>query len=628
MFEYENITNNSSDKKISNADDILKYGWNKVGYPEVSLSKGGIPWSLENETQRSWNFHIHSWDMLDPLLNAHSHNQDKQYLLTSIVVAKDWIKENIDNSNSETVSPFAWYDMAVGLRSYRLAYILDAGRKYDLLDDIEDANLWDCLVIHQKYLSDDSKIKFHNNHGFFQAAGQLAMGRRFASISDEMQQAEEQGKNRLLMMLDTQFAEDGVHLEHSPDYHRMVYQTLKGLLDSGLIDDERIKSRSLKIEESLSWFILPNGILANLGDSDARLLTSTNEEAESAWNTDSMRYVVTEGKLGNLPKNKIALFHKGGYFVVRHNSQSNNHVQTSQLIQQACFHSRAHKQADTLSFIWYDKGHEILVDSGRYGYLGKTKQGSELWLQGHWYSDPKRIYCESTRAHNTLEFDSKDFPRKNIKPFGSATGRYLSDSSGVYVLESQANHLQNLHHRRILFFNPGKWLIVFDSYKDYLEEKHDARQWFHLAKELTVNHTKNGYKVQSSIDQTFEMNVLPLYKTKPIFQKSGAINLPLKPLNSNVMRGQTEPFYQGWWSGTERQFIPADSFSIDLNEANSGVFATLFTFGKAPKPLTKKTHIDEKKISGDLSWSDAEGKHCLSFCCHDSADLSIQYSIK
>jgi hypothetical protein len=35
------------------------------------------------------------------------------------------------------------------------------------------------------------------------------------------------------------------------------------------------------------------------------------------------------------------------------------------------------------------------------------------------YSDPNRIYVETTRAHNTVEIDGLSHPRRNVQPYGS-----------------------------------------------------------------------------------------------------------------------------------------------------------------------------------------------------------------
>jgi hypothetical protein len=589
---------------------MLADGWVVGSYPPVTLQPGAIPWELVNLQQRSWNFHIHSWDMLDALLKTHSETGLSQFLEPALGVALDW--QDYIRASSGDVSPFAWYDMAVGLRAYRLAYLVDASEAAGLLSDQHRAQLWALLEQHQEYLGNDDSIVFHNNHGFYQAAGQLAMGRRFASRCETMRTALAQGKSRLLQMLRTQFAEDGVHREHSPDYHRMVYDTLRGVLEAGLVDDPHIIAFAEKIEEALSWFVLPNRRLANFGDSDYRLVSASVEVAAQKWKTNAMRFVATGGEMGQAPKKSLAVFPEGGYFVVRAPSVSNcqaSFEQQGYLAQQAAFHSRTHKHADTLSFIWHERGNDILVDAGRYGYLGKAEQGSELWLDGHWYSDPNRVYCESTRAHNVLEFNGVNYPRKGVRPFGSVIGRHLQAESGVTMIETEARHFKGLRHARVLFYLPGKWLIVLDWFKDNTGKKHDVRQWFHLAPHLEAAVNDEGYCVQVSGSDT----PLQVQACLP-----GSTRM-------EVTRGQHEPVRQGWWSGKERELIPADAFGYRSLQKSEGSFATIFSFSAQLNCKSDWSEVNRSGRRGVFYWKDEQGGHSLTFDRSEEAPLNLEY---
>lgn len=596
MFTYENITNLSNKAAIELAYTSITEGWTRRGYPPIKLGRGTIPWALNNQQERSWNFYIHSWDMLDAILKAYSESGERELLLVALNVAMDWVEYL---RTAPEVSPFAWYDMAVGLRAYRLAFLFQAADNAGLLGTDSRSKLWSELEAHQTYLSEDKNIVFHNNHGFYQAAGQLAMGRRFADESELMAQALSQGKMRLLKMLDTQFADDGVHLEHSPDYHRMVYSTLRGVLDAGLIDDPKILDFAGRIEQALYWFVLPNQKLANFGDSDYRSMSMTAKSACERWRTDAMRFAASGGVCGVPPEKSMVAFEKGGFFVVKTPLKvpSSHQSHWGYLAQQAAFHSRTHKHADTLSFIWHDRGIDILVDAGRYGYLGKTEQGSELWLDGHWYSDPNRIYCESTRAHNTVEFDRKNYPRKGIRPAGSLVRRHLHDQSGVYMLETEARHMRGLLHARILFYKPGQWLIVFDWFKNNLGENHDVRQWFHLSPGLKAQRDGRGYTA-SSKDLDVPLQICSLW------EETNA---------SNVISAQKVPYMQGWWSPLERELIPIDAICFEGEKKEQGMFATLFTFSKSINYELKQTTVSKSGRAGCFSWKDDNGEHVLKF---------------
>jgi hypothetical protein len=92
-----------------------------------------------------------------------------------------------------------------------LAYILDAAMKTELIKENEQPFLWESILQHQSYLSIDDNIAFHNNHGYYQVEGQLAMGRCFLKESPLMEQAYRQGEVQLLRMITQQFTDEGIH---------------------------------------------------------------------------------------------------------------------------------------------------------------------------------------------------------------------------------------------------------------------------------------------------------------------------------------------------------------------------------------------------------------------------------
>ncbi len=353
MWDYELLTSVASKHFVSQARNALEYGWARSDYPLVHFDRP-IPWSLTDNLLRSWNFCIHCWDMLDLILAAYSEKQQMDLLTPCVGIALDWSSRYGLKASAHADSPFAWYDMAVGLRAYRLAYLLDAARSANLLSEHDDALLWSTLLEHQEYLFQDGNIAFHNNHGYYQVAGQLAMGRRFSSCSTPMAQAFVQGKERLRTMLSLQFAVDGVHREHSPDYHLMVFETLSGLMASGLVEDQDTIVLAQRIEEALAWFVMPNQRLVNFGDSDYRDISMRDGDALRKWMTPAMRWQSSGGKVGENWVSGLKRFESGGYFIYRQPTSCFDEP-AAYVAQTAAFHSRTHKHADDLSFVWYDR---------------------------------------------------------------------------------------------------------------------------------------------------------------------------------------------------------------------------------------------------------------------------------
>ncbi|AKQ57172.1 heparinase II/III domain-containing protein [Bordetella hinzii] len=611
MYPYEDLSNGTPAKTLGAARKILLEGWTRRSYPIVKLTDD-IPWKLSSQDERAWNFLIHCLDMLDNLLKAHSITGDRRFLEPCLKVAAAWVTEHSDLDSSE-ISPLAWYDMAVGIRAYRLSYLYDAADATGELDDADKRLLWNSILQHAEYLSNDKNIAFHNNHGYYQVAGQIAMGRRFASKSPIMAEALDQGRSRLVDMLDQQFTREGVHREHSPDYHRMVYDTLKALVESKLIVDDNIIERAMQIEVALSWFVQPNLRLVNFGDSDSRLMTRSPSDAQMKWSTPEMRFWVSEGRVGVPPTQLTRTFAESGYWIARKPGGAiKDTLNYSYLALNAAFHSRTHKHADDLSFSWSDYGAPILVDAGRYGYIGKVEKGSELWASGHWYSDPWRIYCESTRAHNALEFDDRNYLRKGVKPYGSALLRTGETDSGVVFAEAECKHFSSLRHSRCLFFKPGEWLLVYDWFRDNVDAKHSVKQWFHLGHELELLQDEQQYSV-----------FVPR-SSRPLRIAS----LLAEPRPSRTIIGEEEPVIQGWWSGQERDVVPNYAFHYGLKDVSTGTFATLFAFSKELTPDTAWSKVNVSGRKGQFRWRDATTIHELRIDRPESGDMQVSYSVR
>lgn len=604
--EFFNPTS-SAESNINVANNLINKGWQRSNYLSVVLTEP-LPWKLSSSKQRSWNFALHSWNPVDALLRAYSSSGEKVYLEHSLFVALDWIANNSD-IDSSNISPFAWYDMAVGLRAYRLAYLLQAAQQIGLLTSQQQDLLWKSLLQHANYLADDANIAFHNNHGYYQVAGQLAMGRRFASESKLMQEASEQGLVRLEKMLHQQFLSDGVHSEHSPAYHRMVYATFKELIDSGLVEDKTAVDLALRIEKALAWFVLPNQTLVNFGDTDTASIGTRVEQAKKNWLTPEMQFWASGGKLGSLPTHQVQAFTESGYWIVRQPSNDISYLKNySYLALNAAFHSRTHKHADDLSFVWFEKGISLLVDAGRYGYVGKTKTHSELWQQGYWYSDPWRVYCESTRAHNTLEFDEQDFPRKDIEPYSSALLRHGKLEDNLYFAEAACTQLESINFKRTLFYKPEHWLVVLDTFADIDHKPHKVKQWFHLGPEISLIQTKNGYEALLPKKKGF-LEVCSLL--------SGA-------KASRVYQGEEEPQHQGWVSLKERTVVENPAFCYEMDGVSQGVFATLFTFAENTQAVDTASFFDANAQEGQFVWQNDKGCHQLNF---NQSSFTVNYKL-
>ncbi|MGO2360418.1 MAG: heparinase II/III family protein, partial [Brachybacterium tyrofermentans] len=124
------------------------------------------------------------------------------------------------------------------------------------------------LAWHLDELHEDRAFNPRNNHGFYTAVSQVHAGRYLRMLPDAARTAEE-GEERLALMARSQFAADGVHLEHSPDYHRMLLNSFELAVQDDLILDEEIRARIQRAAYVLGWMIQPDGTILQMGDSPA-----------------------------------------------------------------------------------------------------------------------------------------------------------------------------------------------------------------------------------------------------------------------------------------------------------------------------------------------------------------------
>ena len=579
------------------ADRIINVGWTQANYPLLRLSPP-VDWAGACGTARTWSFLLHAWEPLGPVLAEYDRTRKPHYLEFARSLARDWATTHPSVSDSG----FAWYPMAIGLRAYRLAYIVDALARADEGEDSDIELLLASIELHRTALEDGERFAHHSNHGFFQAAGQLAMARRLSTLPG-MHAAQLQGRERVQTLLGNHFSGEGVHLEHSPAYHHAVLVTLQRMLDSGVLVDDSLTETRARIEDALAWLMLPDGTLAPFGDTDAGVRPGPVPESCNAH----LRYAASSGVEGGAPSETLKGFDQGGYAVCRVLDRD-IHGRSSYLAQICGFHSRTHKHADHLAIIWQERGRDLLVDAGRYGYEGRVDPTSALARKGFWYSHPNRVYVESTRAHNTVEIDRESFPRQGVTPFGSAIGRH-GWSNGVAYIESQVRHQNSVVHTRLLVYSPDDWLIVFDTLRDSSGGRHLYTQRFHFGPELELERLNDGFGLRLP-GEARRLYVCPL--------------LPAEPLQP--ARGEVDPELLGWASRGPRTMTPIWTAGYEIEDSSSHSFATLFSLGHA-RPVAdhsmNRTNVTGRRAR--LAWRSGHDHIQLDF---DRERAELQLSIR
>lgn len=583
------------------AREVLAGKWQWKGKRSVSILPP-LDWDGLCADSRSWNLALHSWDPLASLLTAFDRTGESGYVDLAIALASDWLEQyRVINGPRES---FAWYDLAVGLRAYRLAYLLDVVARDGDREDALISSLLAGLLLHAEALADDERFADHSNHGFYQVLAQLAYARRFPDVT-EIARGGAQGRSRLTALLEAHFTEEGVHREHSPHYQGLVLIPIRALQDARLIEDPEISVLCRRIEDALAWFVTPAGRYAMFGDTSRQAVITPRPKRIGS---PMLRFAMSSGCFGEPPATNSRAFPDSGYVVFRDRWPvgTEDFSKCSYLAQTCAFHSRVHKHADDLSFVWYDQECDLLTDAGRFGYVGRTDPTSTLFAEGFWYSDPRRVYVESTCAHNTVEVDGKSIQRRKVRPYGSALTNW-GEADGVRFSRGHVDYAA-YSHTRVLLFSPRSWLLVLDYLGSNDRQPHEVVQRFHLAPELDLEEIDGG--LVTRLPSGGRLHATPLIPCSPV----------------SPARGADRPRLLGWISPSDGLLEPQWTFGWRADKAFSHRFATLFSFGiEAPRVTPMESRSGNEASPVRFGWMIDGTRHAVAFAHRAEQQCELSY---
>lgn len=590
LLPYKSIW--KSDVTTEWIQDILEKGWLPPGMNESFSIKPPVNWDYW--PNRSVNYHLHSFDPLE-ILSGYNGRHEQRIIDVSLCFMLDWINNHLEDYQGGVyrkpkVESFAWYDMAVGLRIQKIAFLLDIVSRQQNIPDETVRALWHTLLKHIEYLDVEENLNYRNNHGLYQLAGQLTATRRFKWIN-EIAEANGRAQIRLNKIISDQFTSEGIHREHSPAYHRILTNTMKTLVDLNITcSNYQLADLYSKCSSALDLMYMPDGGLLPFGD------------------TSHMKVLREMQGRRSSPSPEVAGFKKSGLFIMR--QQGASQEDSTYLAMQAAFFSRAHKHADDLSIVWYDRGTLLFTDPGKYGYRKAGDLTAEQSQEGYWYSDPKRMYVESTRAHTTVEINGKNHDRVNRKPYGSGLLAWGSVDNEIFYVSGKVPHTGGFEHCRFITFCPSKWLLILDNItvSETSKQKNVFRQWFQLGPKLKAVKEGQVYKITGDS------------LAVPLLAASFISDLQL----DEPFYGQVNPCLQGWHSPKDGTFEPITSLCLKLETTGGGMFVTLFSFSKE---VSQKSYLLETDggTGGKFKWTDMYGQHTIVIKGANRNDPYIRY---
>lgn len=431
-----------SNRSLEFADQIVENRY--VLSPALETIEFGhkIDWDYRHyKNQNSYQLYLHSLNMVSYLVNAFEMRKDSVYLSKALSIIESWLAYEKTNHHNDMV----WYDHPTAYRTQNLVYFYCLAKGTISFD--EDI-LRRLIQRHADYLKDDSNYR-KNNHGIMMDRALIMLG---VFLNEE--RYIDKGIWRLTENFHHSFSHQGVHLENSPAYHRLVHNLFieieKYLNNIGYSLGKEITDRFSLIEDYYAYIIKPNGILPIIGDTDALSIKGVNKKYESFFDRIA-GITIMQAKDVQVPENSTWLAFISGYGTL------------------------THKHYDDLSFMLYYGGEDWFTDSGKYGYG----------------SDKTRAYMKLPLAHNSLSIDGKKYdffqPTErfnNIDTVHFIDNAYFSSVKGI-----NRGYKDAILERTVVFIKPDI-LLLYD--RMISSKKRRLVQNFNLAPTVKIESINNN----------------------------------------------------------------------------------------------------------------------------------------
>lgn len=412
----------------------------------MSYDINNIDWGARfSDIPNTFQLYLQSLNPVSILTRAYELSKDTEFLNVAMILIRSWKKYSQSQENREK-NRYIFIDHSVAQRTKILIYYtkvcVDAeyqlGNLHYLFDVMCECGDW---------LSDSKNYTLIHNHGIMEDEALLYLG-KLMDRSDWV----ELGKKRLNEQYKHAFGKDGVHVENSSSYHKMVMRMFKSIQMWLKSVDDNISLDVASVESSdyINWIKLPNGYLAQVGDTVGDI-----RGAQRATNTKLQRNTADIHKM----------FPDTGIYFYRSRSDKDVGMDTWKTIK-AGYSCKTHKHADDGSFMLYSKGYEIFTDAGFCGYK----------------SDGFRKYISSAKAHNFIIVDGQSWgiSDENMAKVGVKEYKLNADYDEVKVFNDA---YKGVHIERI-FSSLDDLTVIRDSISS--TEEHTYTQIFHLGECMEI----------------------------------------------------------------------------------------------------------------------------------------------
>ena len=576
--------------KISSVNPELLYGSfafhpvNKVAYREyldgkrIWFGKSFEPWPIpanptwrENPfNDRTWLLNYHSLKWLYSPAYAYLMTGNDHYLDEIIHYIFSWIDSN--PLKKPAAKKMAWHDHATVDRTHLLVYFYHKFLKEKLTEE-QTAVFIKTLSIHgdflEKLLSNPEYRGHNHNLMHSRALYDLAVAFPETPKSSKWKILSRERINQLLDEI-VEISE-GVSKEQAVNYHFFdlnlfynIHKYLSGLNDG--FSNEQIQVLR-KMVEFAALIMFPNGNLPAIGDTQFGASGKTKKSFLSklvaqGLGTKTAEFILTDGQRGVRPADAY-FYPKSGYALFRPEySSSDEWSHDLSLVFDYGPSMGPHGHKDALSFVLYGYGSSLIIDSGGpYNYNNDDNS--------------RRIRKEfaSTKSHNIVTVDNRDYRDGDTRLI-----RY-QDTKIYSFIEAENSKYRNVTYKRTIMLLKPDLVIVIDSLTSDDRKEHQYDLFFHFPPNSQIELNGDQLNMSAENGAGLRMRVKSMHA-----------------ISSSIIKGQMQPYFQGWVTKAHSKKIPAPALQI-RQEGEYCWYVTLLKpyYGKSSVQLDADVTIDEEK---------------------------------
>ncbi len=406
-------------------------------------------WEFEDESIL-WNYNLHYFEFLFPLVKAWKDTGEKRYLNKTIEMINGWIENNPKGSRP------GWDSYTTALRI--VTWINYYGYVCDALDQYVRNQFLSSLYAQYVYLSMRLEKDILGNH-YFENLKSLVLAALFFKDNAVLDKALADFKNECK----EEILSDGMHFELSPTYHKLIFE--------GMLRVAAALRGVGRQDREIESYLQPMLDVAYSFENSLDRVPLFNDGGNNVAKSLDALVMTSELMFGLKPEFKGRL-ETSGFYIFEKIFDGKRWKLVVDAGQPGPEYIPGHAHCDAMSYELFCDGKPVIVNCGTYAYQCK-----------------ERNFFRSTAAHNTVMVNGTEQSQYwgTFRLAKRSSTRVLDVSDDSITMEMTDQKGQKA--QRTISFGKDSIIAVKDK-----TDSSDLLSYVHIAKGAFIHVTEGAYE--------------------------------------------------------------------------------------------------------------------------------------